>query len=77
VTENLHLFAVPSIVTQKKYNSNNCIVLVIINFFIVSMVIGGRTNGAANTKPWGSKMFDFRQATALLFGTPPLKARND
>jgi len=43
-------------------------------FFIVSMVIGGRTSGVANIKLWESKMFDFRQTTALLFGTPLLKA---
>jgi len=29
-TENLEIFAVPSLVTQKKYNNDNCIVLVII-----------------------------------------------
>jgi len=43
-------------------------------FFLVSMVIGGRTSGVANIKVFGSKMFDFRQTTALLFGTPLLKA---
>jgi len=34
ITENLHLFAVPSLVTRKKYNSDNCIVLMIINFLL-------------------------------------------
>jgi len=34
MTENRHLFAVPSLVAQKKHNSDNCIVLVIINFLM-------------------------------------------
>jgi len=41
------------------------------------MVIGGPASGVANPKLWGSKMFDFRQTTALMFGTPLLKALND
>jgi len=50
--------------------------LMIINIFIVSMVIGGPANGVTNPKLWG-KMFDFRQTSALLFGTPLFKAKND
>jgi len=49
----------------------------IIIFFIVSMVIRGPASGVANPKLWGSKMLDFRQTTALLFGTPLVKAQND
>ena len=76
MTENWHLFAVSSLVTQKKYNSHNCIVFMIINFFVVIMVIGGPAIGVANPKLWWGQMFDFRQATALLFGLPLLKAQN-
>jgi len=52
---NLHLFAIPSLVTQKKCNNDNCILLMIINFFIVIMVIGGPASGVANPKFWGGK----------------------
>jgi len=41
------------------------------------MVIGGPANGVASPKLWGGQMFDFRQTTALLCGTPLLKAQND
>jgi len=34
MTENRHLFAVPSLLTQKKCNSNSCIVLVVIYFLL-------------------------------------------
>jgi len=54
-------------VTQKKYNSDNCIVLMIINIFIVSMVIGGPASGVANPKLW-RQMFDFRKTSALFLG---------
>ena len=49
----------------------------IINFVIVSMVIGGPASGVANPKLLGGQIFDFRQTAALLFGTPLLKAQND
>jgi len=62
---------------QKKYNSDNCIVLMIINYFIVIMVTGGPASDVANPKLQGGQMFDFRQTTALLFGTPLLKAQDD
>ena len=62
--------------TEKKYNSDSCIVLMIINFFIVIIVIGGPVSGVANPN-FGEKMFDFKQTAALLFGKPLLKAQND
>jgi len=34
-------------------------------------------NGVASPNFGGAKMFDFRQATVFLFGTPFLKAQND
>jgi len=49
----------------------------IINIFIVSMVIRGPASGVANPKLWVVKMFDLRQTTALLFGTPLLEEQND
>jgi len=65
--KNCHLFAVASLVIQKNYNSNNCIVLMIINIFIVSMIIGGPASGVANPKLWVFKMFDFRPVVPKLF----------
>jgi len=41
---------------QKKYNNDNCIVLMITNSFIVSMVIGGPASGVANPKLWGANV---------------------
>jgi len=35
-TENLEIFAVPSLVTQKKYSNDNCIVLVIISISCIA-----------------------------------------
>ena len=48
----------------------------IINIFIVSMVVRGPASDVTNPKLWG-EMFDFRQTSALLFGMPLLKAKND
>jgi len=55
--------------TQKKYNSDNCIVLMIINFFIVIMIIGGLVSGVANPKLWGSKCLTLGKQRHL-FETP-------
>jgi len=62
-------------VTHKKYNSDNCIALMIIIFLLSSWSLEV-PSGKVNPKLWG-QMFDFRQTTALLFGTPLLKAQKD
>ena len=54
---NWDLFTVPSLVTQKKYNADNCILLMIINFSIFSTIIGGPASCIANPKLWGPKVW--------------------
>jgi len=63
-------------VTQKKYNRDNFIVLMIINFLLSAWSLEALPV-VYPTQKFGGEIFDFRKTTALLFGTPLIKAQND
>jgi len=50
--------------------------LMIINFFIVSMVIGGPASGVGNQKLWGAKCLTLGEQQHFCFGSR-FKAQND